>query len=407
MASLHPLLEQPGVRPLPIPGRWCVHAYYSMCPWAPDGSGRILAAGADLKTGRAGVFVLSPAGEVLSAFGDNAPEAAFFHTGLWQTWSRDSRYVYYQSGSMKAPSVARYDLLTGSEIRLEGADIEGAPPFGEPMLSGLIGQIYAAGYGTGTYLPEEAPVPFAARDRHGLFRYTMEPQTAKLALSVADVLARHPRRDELLKAEEAYVRETGNDGFTLMCYCVRWSPDGERLLFYFGNHCVDKRRGEPKLCYVFTAKKDLTDLHLALDLSFDHRGVHWAWHPDGEHLIGYADHPDNGWKRCLCRVRYDGTDFRMISRHASNGHPSVSPADYDLLVTDEGTEPGRVVFIDLKTDRETGAYTLPRTFGEVPRGRNRHRVCHHPVWRPDGRKVLVNTLPGENAVLCELDVFGR
>ncbi len=115
-------------------------------------------------------------------------------------------------------------------------------------------------------------------------------------------------------------------GLTLMLYCVRWSPDGERFLVYFGNHCVVKERGEPKLGYVFCTDREMKDLHLAVDLSFGQRGVHWSWHPDGEHLIGYG--PDDRAPRgmSLCQVRWDGSDYRSISAHARAAASSASPA---------------------------------------------------------------------------------
>ena len=40
-----------NVRKFPIENRWVVHSYYSMNPYAPDGSGRLLCAGCDLETG--------------------------------------------------------------------------------------------------------------------------------------------------------------------------------------------------------------------------------------------------------------------------------------------------------------------------------------------------------------------
>ena len=401
-------LNDKGMRRLSPAGEWCVHSYYTLCPWAPDGSGRLLVSGADLDGGSTHVYILSPEGEVLARFGEGRPDTSFYHTGSWQTWSPDARYVYYQGGDMKHPLICRYEVATGETVTLAG-DMEGAPPLGEPIISGFLGMLYAAGYGDGCYHPENAPIPFEERDRHGLFRFSVEEGTTKLALSVNEILAMHPDREKILAEEKRFVAETGHtEGFTLMAYCVRWSPTGERCLFYFGNHCVDKRRGEPKLCYVFTAKRDLTDVRLVLDMSFGRTGVHWGWHPDGVHLIGYASHPDNGGKMCLCSVRYDGSDFRMISRHASGGHPSISPMDYNLLVTDESTAPGRVVFIDLTTDTEVGAYTLPRTFGDKsPAGRNPQKICHHPIFRPDGKKILVNCLPDRNSVVCELDVIER
>lgn len=397
-----------GLRRLSPEGRWCVHSYYTVSPVAPDGSGRILISGADLDAGTTHVYILSPDGEVLDRFGEGSPDASFYHTGSWQTWSPDARYVYYQGGDMKNPRICRYEVATGRTVTLAG-DMEGAPPFGEPIISGFLGMLYAAGYADGRYRPEKAPIPFAERDKHGLFRFSPEKGRVELALSVNDILALHPDRERILEAERKFIEETGHsEGFTLMAYCVRWAASGDRLLFYFGNHCVDKRRQEPKLSYVFTAKRDLTDIRLALDLSFERTGVHWGWHPDGAHLIGYASHPDNGMKLCLCSVRYDGTEFKMISRHASGGHPSVCPTDHGLLVTDEATSPGRVVFIDLDTDTEVGSYTLPRTYGDkIPAGRNPQKICHHPIFTPDGSRIIVNVLPDRNSAVCVLDTIGR
>ncbi|NLB42618.1 MAG: hypothetical protein GX815_10260, partial [Clostridiales bacterium] len=195
-------------------------------------------------------------------------------------------------------------------------------------------------------------------------------------------------------------------GLTLMLYCVRWNRDGSRFLFYFGNHCVAKDRGEPRLSYVFTADRSLKEINLALDLSFSRRGVHWSWHPNGSDLIGYGPDPDNPGKICLAKVHYDGTNYSLISQHASGGHPSISPVNHSLLVTDDTSkQPGEVLFIDLETDCVVKTYTLPRTFGDaIPPGRNPYRICHHPVFSQDGKKLLVNTLPGKLAIICELNV---
>ncbi|NLB41892.1 MAG: hypothetical protein GX815_06460, partial [Clostridiales bacterium] len=56
------LLEQDGLRRFPILDRWCVHSYYTLCPYAPDGSGRILIAGADLDSKFGEVLILSADG---------------------------------------------------------------------------------------------------------------------------------------------------------------------------------------------------------------------------------------------------------------------------------------------------------------------------------------------------------
>jgi hypothetical protein len=392
-------------RTLEVPDRWCIHAYYTLCPWAPDGSGRLLVSGADLAAQTGHVYVLSSDGRVLGSFASGQLESSFFHTGYWQTWSPDCRYVYYQSGTWSAPAITRREVATGQEITLQG-DMEGAPPDGEPLVSGLMGMLYAAGYGEGKYQPQRAPVPFAERGRHGLFEYTFDPPSSRLRLSVGDVVELHPQRDHLL-AEDRTMRERlgPGEGLTLMAYCVRWNPAGDRFLFFFGNHNVVRERGEPRLAYVFTADRACRDIHLAVDISYGRRGVHWSWHPDGEHLVGYGPDPDEGSRMCLAQVRYDGSDYRRLSRHDSGGHASVCPTDYDLAVTDTGGQPGQVVLIDVRRDHIVEAISLPRVNGDrEPAGRNRYRVCHHPVFSRDGKRLLVNTLPGRDAELVELQL---
>ncbi len=399
-----PTLPDIPIRPFPVPGRWCVHGYYTLCPYAPDGSGRIVVAGADLDRSVAEVLVLDGDGAILDRFGEAPVTPSFWHTGLWQSWSPDGRFIYYQAGPLMTPRVVRRELASGREVAVDG-DLEGIPPTGEPGLSASHGLLYAAGYGDGRYQPDQAPVPFRARDRHGISRLTFDPPGEALTLTTADVLARHPDRERLLVADREVAARLGpGEGLTLMLYCVRWNRQGTRLLFYFGNHCVVRERGEPRLAYVFTADRDLGDLRLALDLGFGRRGVHWGWQPDGEHLIGYGPRPDDPARIGLAEVRYDGSGYRMLSDHATGGHPSVSPRDRNLIVTDAGGPArDRVEFIDRRTGEVVRRVPLPKFAGDrEPPGRNPQRVCHHPVFGPAGDRVLCNSLPGRHAALVEI-----
>lgn len=128
------------IRMLPVADRWTLHAYYTICPYAPDGSGRILAAGADLQRGVGEVLVLAADGSVLDRFGVGPLESAFYHTGRWQTWSADATHVFYQAGALRSPRIVRRELATGREDSIKG-DLEGgAPPVADaPLLSGLLG----------------------------------------------------------------------------------------------------------------------------------------------------------------------------------------------------------------------------------------------------------------------------
>lgn len=400
-----PITMHEKVRAFPVENRWCVHAYYSLCPYAPDGSGRILLSGVDLNTSLAEVIILSPEGKILNRFGSVPVTPSFWHTGLWQSWSPDGKAVIYQSGSLKSPKTTRYHLDTDESIEIEG-DMEGFPPQGEPALSCSHGMLYAAGYGGNHYNPDASPIPFQARNQHGISRITFDSPSKELILSTEAIFERHPLRDRILKADREIKKRLGQDeGLTLMTYCVRWNRSGSRCLFYFGNHCVDSSRGEPKIASIFTADRHLKEIHMALDLSFDKRGVHWSWQADNESLIGYGPREDDPGRVCLAEVRYDGSGYRKICDHESWGHPSNSPADNNLIVTDEGNSTGgNVVFISKKTGETIQSINLPKFIGDrEPPGRNQYRICHHPVFNLKGDRVLFNTLGGKHATLAEIE----
>ncbi|WP_214628490.1 hypothetical protein [Paenibacillus agaridevorans] len=109
---------------------------------------------------------------------------------------------------------------------MEG-DMEGAPPFGEPILSGLLGMLYAVGYGDGFFRPEEAPVPFMQRERHGLFRHSPDRGESDLVLSTADILAiiRQLHLPRVLGDTEA----PGRNRYRV-CHHPVFSRDGGKLL---------------------------------------------------------------------------------------------------------------------------------------------------------------------------------
>lgn len=396
----------PNIRHLPVQRRWCLHSYYTLCPYAPDGSGRILLAGADLESNKAEIYILSPNGEILNSFGSVPATTSFWHTALWQSWSPDARTVYYQSGSLMNPSVTRHELATGNEVTIEG-DVEGMPPFGEPAFSCSHSMLYAAGYGGNGYQPENSPVPFQLRDSHGISRIRFDLPQAELILSTQDIFDRHPLRDRIRAADLEIKQRLGeSEGLTLMTYCVRWNSDGSRCLFFWGNHCVARERGEPKIMSVFTADRNLKELHHALDFSFDRYGVHWGWQSDNEHLIGYGQDPDNPSRLCMAEVHYDGTGYRKLCDHTKGGHPSTSPVDPNLIVTDEYSETGgNVLFFSKRTGEVIQSHALPKFIGEKePPGRNPLRICHHPVFNYTGDRVLCNILPDKYATLIEIQV---
>jgi hypothetical protein len=388
---------------LHVSGKWCLHSYYTLSPFAPDGSGRILIASADLDRMTGTVMVVSEKGKVLNTLQTQPISESFWHTGFWQSWSNCGRFVYYQSGTLNFPLTVRHELSNGRTVELEG-DLEGMCPTGELGYSCYHGMLYAAGYGDDEWKPELSPVPFLSREKHGIFLMNFNQSETRLVLTVAQLLEIHPQKDRLQLEEEKINERLGqNEGLTLMCYCVRWNPQGSRLLFYFGNHCVAKSRKEPRIAYIFTADRDLKNLTLALDLSFDKAGVHWGWQPCGKKLIGYGPRSD-GHGIQLAEVFYDGNGYRKLSDHNSGGHPSISPTNPDLIVTDEGgPKHGNIVFISRSTGKVIHREPMAKFLGNSePDGRNPMRVCHHPIFNKEGDTVLCNSLPSVHATVTLL-----
>ena len=90
-------------RRISVPGRWCVHSYYTLSPYAPDGSGRLLLAGVDLQTRLGKVYVIG-ADAVEDEFGENPVESNFFHTGFWQTRSSTAA-MSVSGGTLSEPKL--------------------------------------------------------------------------------------------------------------------------------------------------------------------------------------------------------------------------------------------------------------------------------------------------------------
>ncbi len=388
-----------------IDGRWCIHSYYTISPIAGDNSGRILLSGADLDKNYGEIYILNSDGEVTDTFGRNELYPAFYHTGYWQSWSEDSRYVFYQAGLPQKPMNGVYDTVTKKEYITDG-DMEGGPPKGSIIVSGLSGMLYAAGYADRKYHKELFPIESEKRDLHGLFTFDPFSGEKRLVMSINDIIEMLPDSEkQRIKDADKRVNEIygGNEILTLMCYCVRWNKQGTRFLFYMGNHSAPNARQEEKITYIFTADKDFNNIKLALNLT-GRSGCHWSWHPDGEHLVGYADVVTPGIL-CFAEVKYDGTGLKKIHDSNTYGHGSICPCDYNTAVTDGYGNPGRVQLLNLAENSVEKEFVVKRCNCEVePAGRNRNRVCNHPVFVNGGKGLIVNCLEDKNSYVKYIDL---
>ena len=373
-----------------VPGQWTISSYYTLSPVAPDGSGRITLAACDLKTKICSVYILDANGNITDNFGHRKAESMFFHTGCWESWSPDCRYVYYQSGTLTQPSVSRYDIETKKSITIQGVDLEGAPSFGEPSLGGLPGMLYGAGYGYNVYNPDLCPVPFEERDKHGIFEFSFDGSEPKLAYSVNDFLSFHPMRDELLALDNELKNKYNRVcGLSLMAYCVRFSPNGKHFLVYFGNHCVVPERNEPRISHVFYGHTGSKELHFALDVSG--KGCHWSIQDNGQ-LIGFTRADEDTRMHIYIFDPESKQLTRVATPEFGGGHPSLSPINPRLCVNDEQGS-AAVRLWDAETQSIVDSINLQCwATGYVPKGmvRDENRCCHHPRFTPDGKYILSN-----------------
>lgn len=383
-----------------VPGKWTVSSYYTLSPEAPDGSGRMVFAACDLDLGICSVYLFDAEGKILANFGHRKVESMFFHTGCWESWSPDSRYIYYQSGTLAAPSVSRYEIASGRIDTIRGVDLEGAPASGEPIIGGLPGMLYGAGYGYNVYNPSLCPVPFEERDKHGIFEFRLDGSSPRLLYSVNDFLEVHPKHDELLALDRELAKKYKRVcGLSLMAYCVRWDPAGENFLVYFGNHCVVPERNEPRVSHIFTGKRNSKTLEFAFDVSG--RGVHWSCQ-NSEKLLGFY-RPENEEKASIyCYNTTDKGFEKLVTPKFSGGHPSLSPVNPYLCVNDESPEECLKLWNTASGMVVDSIKLKCRIPGLVQQGteRNEKRCCHHPRFTSDGKYILSNFFDENN--LCAI-----
>ena len=115
-----------------------------------------------------------------------------------------------------------------------------------------------------------------------------------------------------------------------------------------------------------------------------HFGGHHSWTPDGKRVL-FVDHPEGrhgrGQGRFLHTVNFDGSDRRCIFDQPAGSHPLMHPDN------------NRITDFD-----DDGVYVVHLDAGRVDRlveyaaqfDMTHHGTHPHPVWSPDGRRILFN-----------------
>lgn len=162
------------------------------------------------------------------------------------------------------------------------------------------------------------------------------------------------------------------------------SPNGKRFMVLYRWFC-----GQRKYTRLVTCNVDGTDLYI---LSDDDMVSHCYWKND-EEIIAFERKKDGGPGYYLMKDKTQ--DYRHLWPQLNNdGHPSYSPTDNNLLVTDSYPNRARVADIKLLRDSDPEGKdmkVIARVFAPFKYD-NDTRCDLHPRWRQDGKAVCFDSI---------------
>ena len=326
--------------------------------------------------------------------------------GACVMWGRDDSELYFNDmrpGEWK-PFLVRLNPETGMRREYPGGAFCISPDGRQAAGYNLLTVRRMNFYGYGAAVPESVmPVNGAEPEDDGLFVIDLETGERRLLKSIAAFF-----RETMAADERRALAGAGSYGFQ-----VKWSPDGEWLLFVVVQALNRESPGCGKTRWrrmVFSCRRDGSEAHLALPWrEWARGGHHLNFHPDSRrvtmNLMG-----DGGRLRIKAFDVFGKKPELFCGDRPGSGHPSVSP-DGRHLVTDaylgepvaspDGTVPIRL--IDLQTLKETEIARVCTVTGEAY-ANGELRCDPHPAWSRDGKTIALNAMIGGTRRVVLLDV---
>jgi hypothetical protein len=364
-----------------------VHTYYDVCPFSP--SQRFLA------------LTRLPYQDQIPVLGDIADvcvidleeqtiktvyrtKAWGFQTGANVNWGTTDRHLYTNDVFDGHDAVCvRIDLESGKTTAFAGPMYHIAPDESAVISFPLeLLDITQEGYG----VPPKAPLKFrklppGASKTQGIWKTDLRTNQKKLLVSLADVAAKIP---------EPPPRKGG----TFYFWHSKYSNQGTRILQVLRCLFPDRWGGENAM--VFTYKSDGSDIcNVPSQPVWGQGGGHPNWHPDGEHVIRVLS--PGGKTRRFCQFRYDGSEFKILSKNVvGGGHPRIEPSGR-YLVTDafprrNGKQAVSLLLVDVEADTQREICALPTIDRDAVKNPV-HRLDGHPAWDRHYRKILFQAAP--------------
>jgi len=379
---------------------WCttpgegrvIHRFFDTSPFSP--SGRYLAL--TRLPYEDHLPMPGDAAEVILVDLNTSEEQVVAETHGWDTqlgaqtqWGADDSQLFFNDLDTRSwqPFGVCMDPFTGARRELDGT-VYMVSPNGKWAASPCLRRTGAtqAGYGV-VVPPERVPVNVGAPEDDGLFVTDTSTGECRLLVSLKQIVE-----------ETQPLDPSTHQGGSFYGAHVKWNPQGDRLMLVL-RWLPAAGRTEGMERMVITMKADGSDIHVAIPAERWIKGGHHPnWCPDGETVMMNLNVYGDGMR--FVRVRYDGSDFQVMSDAVmGSGHPTLHPDGHHIL-TDaypgeplafgDGTVPIRL--IDIKDGQEQ---TLARINVVPPYSgpKGELRVDPHPAWDYSFRKFAFNACP--------------
>lgn len=243
---------------------------------------------------------------------------------------------------------------------------------GKTALTLDFSRLYNLRPGYGYYNVEETTKGIALPDTTCIWKINLETGNVCPLLKYTDFATFHPRRE---MSEQGSVHKVNH---------LMLSPNGRRFMVLYRWF-----NGQRKYTRLITCNIDGSDMYL---LSDDDMVSHCYWKNDSE-IIAYENKENGGQGYYLMKDKTQDY-IHLWSKYSNDGHPSYSPVDNSLVVTDSYPNRARIADIKLLRDNDieaTDAKVIARVFAPFKYD-NDTRCDLHPRWSRDGKKICFDSV---------------
>jgi len=300
--------------------------------------------------------------------------------GCFSQWLGKKKQIIYNSfDGKKNISIVIDDR--GNEIKRFDLPSAAVSPDGKYMLSYDFSRlaVYAPGYGYEDGVDEELDVKVP--QKQGLILVNIETGETKKLFTVADIESFRP--DPLM-----------DDAFHFFTHCL-FSPSEKRFVFY--------HRSIRDLNFVRT-RMISCDPDGSNKFIFHTNGwvSHIAW-KDDKKIMAYCRTKKFGDAYVLFEDQSDNYETVGVDAFTSDGHPSFSPADENIFITDSYPDRFRLstlILYDCKTNKRMDLARLKQPL----QFKNELRCDFHPRWNHAGNMISFDSAHSGMRSLCTIDI---